>query len=266
MKDAWKGSGISLAQGSAQALNKLLYELVAMATKGPDDVRNYCDIGVWGYGIRPVAFGEGVEPAFSGGLAGQTLVPLNVLADNPLELAEQSVIGDPGAVARVPIWVKPAHGYQTPMCAAIAEVGAHVKNWSLKHPNSFPPIVINMTDGWVSDSPFKGTDLIGWAQRLTGISTADGATLLLNVFLSKSAQSPVYYPSTSGKLPDPGPLLFEASSLLPPRMIASAAQEGIRVSEGARGLVFNADLMALVKSLKIGTGLTSGADRIGNDW
>jgi hypothetical protein len=265
MKQPWQGTQ-SMAQGAAQALNKLLYELIVMATKGSGEVRNYCEVGVWGYGIRPVASGEGVESAFTGSLSGQALVPLDVLAENPLELAQQPVLGEPGAYARVPIWVKPVHGYMTPMCAAIAEVGAYLKSWAVAHPNSHPPIAINITDGWVSDSPYKGADLNQWAQRLTGIQTRDGKALLLNIFLSNSPHAPIFYPSTASGLPDPGPMLFDASSPLPPAMVASAAQEGIQVSRGARALVFNADLMALVKSLKVGTGSTASADPIGKEW
>src|SRR6267154_1366666 len=72
--------------------------------------------------------------------------------------------------SRVPVWVEPVHGYRTPMCQAVAVAGAHVYEWASAHPDSFPPIIINITDGMVTDSPYEGASLDEWAQRLVTIS------------------------------------------------------------------------------------------------
>ena len=66
-----------------------------------------------------------------------------------------------------PVWVEPVHGYRTPMCQAVAVAGAHVYEWASAHPDSFPPIIINITDGMVTDSPYEGATLDEWAQRLS---------------------------------------------------------------------------------------------------
>lgn len=257
MKRKWQGSGTTLAEGAARALNKILLDLCVKATKEVGgSARHYFDIGVFGYGACPVRGGEGVEPALGGTLSGQSLVPIPQLFNNPLAVRDEPSMDDLPGTSRIPVWVEPVFGYRTPMCQAIAEAGDHVWNWAAAHQNSFPPIVINITDGWVTDSPHQGADLAEWAQRLTSIETVDGPALLLNIFLSDSPDSEILFPTGPDVLPDPGPRLFAMSSLLPEPMAANARASRIPISVGARGLVFNAGLPTLVKFLEIGTRVT----------
>jgi hypothetical protein len=254
MKAQWGGSNVALAEGAANAINKILLDLCIRSTKEVGGaVRHYFDIGIFGYGACPRAQTEGVESALSGLLADHALVPLSVLADNPIAVRETPSIDGAAGSARVPVWVEPVHGYRTPMCQAIAVAGAHVHEWANQHPESFPPIVINITDGMVTDSPYDGADLNEWAKRLTSIETNDGATLLLNIFLSPSPGNGVLYPVSPVGLPDPGPELFSISSALPQSMINNANAAQVRVEPGARALGFNADLAMLLKFLEIGT-------------
>jgi hypothetical protein len=145
------------------------------------------------------------------------------------------------------------HGWRTPMCEAFALVGAHVYEWAAAFTQSFPPIIINLTDGMVTDSPYEGQNLSQWASRLTSIRTNDGPALLLNIFLSPSKAPIVSYPATGNGLPEPGPGLFSISSPLPPALIKNARATGLQVPDGARGFVFNADLASLVSFLEVGT-------------
>jgi hypothetical protein len=78
-------------------------------------------------------------------------------------------------------------------------------------PNSFPPIVINITDGTVADSPLEGADLEEWAGRLRRIRTRDGCVLLLNVFLSDAEQPWMWFPTSAADLPEPGRRLLRMS-------------------------------------------------------
>jgi hypothetical protein len=139
------------------------------------------------------------------------------------------------------------------MCAAVALAGSHVAEWARAFPKSPPPIVINITDGLVTDSPYQGIDLAGWAARLTSIETENGKTMLLNAFLSAVEAPITAFPAHPLNLPDPGPELFAISSELPESMIRNARAEHIDLEPGARGFVFNANLVTLVKFLEIGT-------------
>lgn len=254
MKQQWAGTGMSLAAGAALAVNKILFELCIKATKEAGGaIRDYFYVGVYGYGLCPSDGREGVESALPHGLGPRGIVPLSELAAKPLAIRDEPSI-DPGhGSSKAPVWVDPHHGWRTPMCQAFSLVGDHVYQWAAAFPGSMPPCILNITDGMVTDSPYEGADLAEWARRLTSIRTTDGPALLLNIFLSPSTARIVSYPATPDGLPTPGPALFDISSALPAPMVANARAANITVPDGARGLVFNADLLTLLSFLEIGT-------------
>jgi hypothetical protein len=254
MQQQWAGSGLSLAQGAARAINKILLELCVKSTKEQGGaLRCYFYCSMIGYGLCPSTGGEGVEVALPGPLAARGIVPLPELADHPIAVREEPSVDAVLSRTRVPAWIDPYHGYRTPMCQAIATAGAYLHDWASAFPNSFPPIAINITDGMVTDSPYEGADVGTWARRLTSVSTNDGPALLFNIFLSPNPGAGVWFPTSAGHLPEPGPGLFSISSPLPQPMVDNARSAQIQVTPGARGFVFNADLAMLVKFLEIGT-------------
>jgi hypothetical protein len=253
MKQTWGNTRETMAEGAARALNAILLELLFVSQGEPGKARHYFDIGVFGYGIRPLAGGEGVEPALGGMLAGQPLVALQDLRDKPIAVREVPSVDAGAPPSRTPVWVEPAHGYRTPMCQAIAVAGQHIFEWASAHPDSFPPIIINITDGMVTDSPYDGASLEEWASRLTSIETRDGSAILFNIFLSPGTANGLMFPSADSGLPTPGPDLFRVSSQLPPPMVANAQRAGVTVTPGARGFCFNADATLLIRFLEIGT-------------
>jgi hypothetical protein len=254
MSRPWGGSSETLAQGAARALNGIVMELCLRAQKGQGVSYHYFDVGIFGYGARPGAGGEGVESAFGGSLANRDLVPIPEIRDNPIAVREVVSPDLGGATVRMPVWVEPVHGYRTPMCQAIAVAGQHVYEWAQSHPESFPPIVINITDGFVTDNPYDGASLHDWANRLTGIDTQDGPSLLFNIFVAPESGGDIVFPSSSAGLPEPGPDLFRMSSVLPDPMVRNAASAGISPIPGSRGFAFNVSESAmLVKILEIGT-------------
>lgn len=253
MSRRWGGSTETLAEGAAKAINGILFELCLRAQKGQGLVYHYFDIGIVGYGIRPFAGGEGVESAFGGRLKDQALVSIPEIRENPIAIREVAS-PDLGGTARMPVWVEPVHGYRTPMCEAISVAGEYVYQWVQEHPESFPPIVINITDGLVTDDPYDGATLADWAERLTGLGTQDGPSLLFNVFLSTESDRESVFPNSAGGLPEPGPDLFGISSVLPDPVLRNAAKVGLSTVPGARGLAFNvSDSASLVRILEIGT-------------
>ncbi len=258
MERPWGRSGLTLAHGAARAINKVLLELGVKSTKKPGEpMLHYFDIGVFGYGLCPATNTEGVESALArlNGIGDRGIVPLPEVARSPIAVREEPSLDLGAPPSRVPVWVEPAFGYRTPMCEAIAVAGAHVYDWVNKNPDSFPPIVINITDGLVTDSPYEGAPLPEWANRLSTIATSDGPALLLNIFLSPEQGAERWFPSGPDGLPDPGPQLFGISSPMPDPMIRNAQAAGFNITPGARGFVFGAGLEALVKFLDIGTRL-----------
>ena len=64
---------------------------------------------------------------------------------------------------------------------------------------------------------------------------------------------------TEDGLPDDfSRLLFRMSSLLPQRLQEAANSDGIPAGAGARGFVFNADLVSIIRFLDIGTRVSRG--------
>jgi hypothetical protein len=135
------------------------------------------------------------------------------------------------------------------MSEALNRTGALLAGWTQAHPESFPPIVINISDGAATDG-----DPRVWAKRITGLNTHDGNLLLFNLNVSALTAEPLFCPSDPSVLDnDYARLLFEMSSPLPPYMVELARAMNLPVAPGGRGFVYNADMIAVVKFLQIGT-------------
>ena len=239
--------GRTKAQSVADAINRLLQNLVIKCAK-EEGVRDYYHVGVIGYGAH-------VGPAFSGSLAGRELVPISEIGNMPARVEERTKKVDDGAgglvdqLVRFPIWFDPVANGGTPMCQALGRAQTILQGWLAQHPACFPPIVINITDGQATDG-----DPSGAADAIRKLSSNDGEVLLFNVHLSSQRATPIEFPDTEAGLPDQfAQLLFRMSSPLPAYMRSIAQQEGYKVSEGTRGFVFNADIVAVIRFLDIGT-------------
>jgi hypothetical protein len=249
MSDPFSGGaeGKKKADGVADAINRLLQNLVIKCAKS-EGVRDYYHLGVIGYGAE-------VGPAFGGALAGQELVPISQVANQPARVEERTKKVDDGAggltdqVVKFPIWFDPvAHG-GTPMCQALDLAKQWLTGWLAQHGDSYPPIVINISDGEATDGDPRPN-----AEAIRALATSDGNVLLLNCHLSEKAGSPILFPDSPTGLPDEHAVqLFEMSSVLPSRLREAAQQEGFAVGAQPRGFAFNADLVELIRFLDIGT-------------
>ena len=240
-------SGRRKADGVADAINRLLQNLVIKCAKA-EGVRDYYHVGVIGYGHRS-------GPAFAGPLAGRELVPISEVAANPARVDERVKKVDDGAgglvdqTVKFPIWFDPVANGGTPMCQALNKAANILQGWLSAHPDCFPPIVINITDGEATDG-----DPSGPAQELTKLASSDGNVLLFNLHLSSHKAAPIEFPDSEDGLPDNyAKLLFNMSSRLPEYMRGIAREEGFRVSDETRGFVFNADIVSVIRFLDIGT-------------
>ena len=231
----------------ADAINRLLQNLVIKCAK-EEGIRDYFHVGVIGYG-------EKVGPALAGPLAARELAPISDIGNMPARIEERKKKMEDGAgglveqTIRFPIWFDPvAHG-ATPMCQAFVSAHDVLTRWLAQHPDSFPPIVINITDGEATDG-----DPSMPADALRKLQSSDGNVLLFNIHLSSKGAPPIEFPDTADALPDQyAQLMFELSSPLTPYMRTVAQQEGYSVSENSRGFVFNADMVSVIKFLDIGT-------------
>jgi hypothetical protein len=248
MSDAWAGGGMSKADQLALAVNRLLGNAVLLCSKGDDRVYDYFEVGILGYG-------RGVTPILHGSNASRPLLPISELALNPRRVDQvmRKVSDGAGGLVEIqtpiPVWVDPVADGWTPMVGAMSAAAGIVEDWCARHDSSFPPIVVNVTDGESTDGDPRPE-----TARVRAAGTADGAALLFNAHLSGGARSTVTFPDSAAGLPDRfASLLFEMSSELPPSMVAAADSLGYHPVAGSRGFLYNADATALIEFLDIGT-------------
>lgn len=126
-----------------------------------------------------------------------------------------------------------------------------VEKWISAHPESYPPVIINVSDGQSTDGDPEPA-----AASVKSLATADGNALVFNVHLSKNGAPAVRYPSLEEELPPRDGhcrSMFRMSSPLPQASRERAEALEIPVTEKSRGYVFNADIVDLIQFLDIGT-------------
>ncbi len=249
MREKLSGAEASRSEAVADQINGLLYELVQKCTKTLGELpRPYFAVSVVGYGTdsggRPM-----VGSALSGQLTSQPWAWSGDLAQHPLRLEERHRATPTGPQRYVtPIWVEPKGEGGTPMCKALDYAGRLVKPWCDQYPESFPPIVINLSDGEATDG-----DPLEWARRLTSLQTADGNVLFFNLEIGGTGTPSLFAPTPPAGASQQTRLLFEMSSVLPPFMLDIARSQGFEVGPGARGFGSNADFRSVVTFLNVGT-------------
>lgn len=227
--------GTTKKQKSAEAVNRAIFELVLRSRKGREIVPR-CDVGIIGYGA------EGPNSAFGSRLLkGRELVSITELAAAPL----REPIG-----AEIPEWITPEAQGGTPMAEAFQLARSWAIRWALTRRGSFPPIVINVTDGEAYDVAAA----FGEALAVQQVMTEDGSALVMNVHVSTHPAPQVVLPDKEDpSWDDFGKLLFQMSSVLPAPLIASAKFFGFNPARDARGYVCNANADTLLTTLRFGT-------------
>ena len=280
-------SGLTKMNAAADAVNRVIDTLVQRCSQGIE-IRDYFDIGILGYGhalrlpddpsiesylilnkdektgqiihkndprfneMWPVE--ESIISVFPGTSVESPFLSISLVAE-AAELEDRQVRESDGegvvieVTRKVPMWVHPHCGLETPMRRALLHTAQAVGQWIVRHPQSFPPIVINISDGESSDGDPEPV-----AQQIMNLHTSDGNVLLFNCHLSESAAAPIQYPERESALHHwHARQMFRMSSVMPEGARAHAFRLGIPVSEQSRCCVFNADIASLVQFLDIGT-------------
>ncbi len=238
----------------AAAVNGWLHNMAVRAS-GDEGIRDWMDVGVIGYRTDQKATPI-IQPALTGQLAGKPLVSIVDIGNYPARIdstVQQIRDDETGEMMEIPsdnpVWVDPVAEGSTPMCHVLHYAHGILGQWISAHPNSFPPIVIHITDGESQDG-----DPIPYADAVKNLGTSDGKVLLFNCHLSMSAADSFVFPSAEPQVADNlAHALFKMSSPLPEPFFRSAVAEGFSIQHGARGMAFNADMVVLIKFLDMGT-------------
>lgn len=229
------------------AINAWL-QAIAIACSRSEGINDYYDVSVLGYGSD----GDGnpiIEHALIGPLAGQELVSISDVYTSPARIDTVTTFmqdEETGEMIemplRVPIWIDAKTQGGTPICSAIVKACELLDAWIPQHQQSFPPIVINITDGESSEG-----DPIPYAEALKQRATLNGNALFFNQCVSSVPGDSLLFPATETQMADPfARRLFRMSSILPDILVRDLAYLGQRVERSSRGMSFNADMSRLV--------------------
>jgi hypothetical protein len=241
----------------SRAINAWLKNMTIRAS-GDKGVKDWMDIGAIGYRTDEQANAI-IESALQGALAGKSLVSITDIGNNVARVDHVTMSlpdEDTGELMEVPaqveVWVESKAEGGTPMCNAFHYAFGILEEWIENHKDSFPPVVINFTDGESQDG-----DPIPYADAIKDLATNDGNVLLFNCHLSMIAADPFMFPSNGEILPDElAKVLFQMSSVLPESLLGRAKAAEFELQPNARGMAFNADMVSLIKFLDMGTRVT----------
>ena len=243
---------------ASDAVNRIVDTLVQRCSSGME-VRDYFDIGILGF---TSAHGSGhrlkITSAFRGTSQERPFLPISQVAE-AAHIVERQVRENYGGEVvevnrRIPVWLQVQAKDWDPMRGMLEFVQRPLAEWIELHPNSYPPTVVIICDGWATDGdPQKAADSV------KSLRTNDGNALLFIVHLSSAQTRPTMFPAQERGLPslgeatDDSKLMFRMASALPEGIRRQAADMNIPVEERSRGLILNADAVALAQFLDIGT-------------
>jgi hypothetical protein len=249
MSDIYPGINRSKSAAVADAINRMLQQLVIKCAKS-EGVRDYYHVGVIGYG------NDGAKPAFLGAIAGQPLVPISQVAKTPARIEQRTKKVSDGAgglvdtTMKLPIWFDAVNEGGTPMKEAFTMANEIIGDWLEQHPDCFPPVVMNFTDGESTDG-----DPMDEMKSLTSKASSDGNVVLFNVHASVRSSNIISFCGVETQLPDQyAQLLFTGASVLPDFMKKVAKEEfQLPLHEDAKAFVLNGDVEMIVTAIEIGT-------------
>jgi hypothetical protein len=154
-------------------------------------------------------------------------------------------------------WIEAKAEGTTPMYEAMLRVRDMLAEWCAKPENreSFPPIVINITDGEASDC--SDSELLDICSQLRAIATDDGQVLLLNIHITSSDTLPsIIFPMADELLSASrhARTLAECSSIMPEAFSdAIHSLKGMGAVPPYYGMGYNATIVELLSIINIGS-------------
>ena len=154
------------------------------------------------------------------------------------------------------LWIEPKSKGRTPMGAALRLARTMSAAWCKKHPTSFPPIVINISDGEATDASQE--ELLCLAEKLKAVATNDGNLLLFNLHITSNCEGTqvLKWPAANESIPflRHAKLLFNMSSILPPLYAATISEDkGHDTPQEYRAVCYNTSCEDLVSAMNIGS-------------
>lgn len=243
---------ITRAEAVTLMANALITELIDRCRR-TDALRNYYDIAVVGYGNDEVEMLLGKN-----GFISVEQLADKAPAQSDISIEEELEDGSSAMVSHsVMQWLKPKAEGKTPMYEAMLRVRDLVGDWCNDEHNreSFPPIVINITDGESSDCDDR--ELCDICSQIRRTATEDGNTLLLNIHISANNTIPSMVFPMAEELATAdhyARTLAECSSIMPDVFNTAICQmKGTGATPPFFGMGYNASIIELLSIINIGS-------------
>ena len=246
--------GNSRAEVAALAVNRCIQSILQRC-KQMEHTKDRCYVVVIGYGaptVNPKAAGQNAYLIVGGKISEveKQIIRTDEIKKNAKVSDGAGGLMDGQKIIKLDIWVDPCVEGSTPMDEAFMKAEEFASKWVLEHPDNFPPVVVNITDGEPND-PVAAEKA---ARSLMNVATSDGNLLLFNAHIS-NGQGKLVIPSSESAIPSPlGKLMFRLSSEIPASMIEIAKKVGFEDAKmGSRGLIINGEAGDMIQLIDFGS-------------
>ena len=135
-----------------------------------------------------------------------------------------------------------------PIVLALEKAREIAESFSLSHPDSFPPLVINITAGDFGNVVER--DFLSACFDVTKVGPSDGAALMIHWKVNSQSKTTTLFPTSPEGLDASSNLMFQGSSMMPEIIKASLrADWGWDCGSYPRLFAENADLWVLLRGL-----------------
>ena len=221
-------------------VNRAIYNLALNCQLGTE-IRQRCYVCV-------VSYGEHVNCIVEGMIADVYASPVEI------KKIKKAIPDGAGGIveveAELPIWLQPQASGGTPMHEAFQRASEVVQRWISDWPDSFPPVVINVTDGEPTHP-----DLTGDAARsVMNLQTTDGSVLVYNIHIADGGFELVFPNSNAQFADNPfANFLFSISSPLPKLLFPIAEAHGFSPQPDARCFAYDASEVLTTRLIEFGS-------------
>lgn len=245
----FEGREESKAQALANVVNSLVEEIISRCQK-EHFVGDYFDIAIVGY--------SGTEAVSMLGRSWKSIAEVDQMYRSTRRRFITRILPDGRKLSTIVEsreWIAPQSNGRTPMGKALKMAKRLTSWWCSKHPESFPPIVINISDGEATDASHDKIRQL--AKSLCEVGTSDGNVLLMNIHIATghdSAERVMCFPSESAAVPASryARLLYDISSTLP-EVYNREVGEFAGGQPPYRAICYNAPIDEVVSLLAIGS-------------
>ena len=233
---------------ASKAVNHVINAIIQKNFDG-ESPKNRCFISVIGYG-------SDVKELCSGYLKDLEANTIRI------ETVKKKMPDNAGGLVEVPyempVWVDPIdHDGATNMKKAFELAQGITKRWIEDKPQSPAPVIINISDGVpyydrkdVNDCMVETEAL---AHQIMEQKTEDGNVLIFNALISKDGQKVVFPNSLSECNCEEAQFIYNISSVVPDAYKAAASKNDLKVKDGSRGCIFEADGVRLISLIDFGS-------------